>query len=146
MSTQLHLHRGPLADVFDRLEWPMMALRPAWGHSMRAEDYYHNGRYVLRVELPGLDPQQDIDLTVSGSTLTVWAERHHDNERCHHSEFRYGTFQRAFTLPAGADDRHIQAIYSHGILEVTVALRPAAQDSGAHRRIPVMTDHHIQPT
>jgi HSP20 family protein len=146
MSTQLHLQRGPLADVLDWLDWPLLALRPGSGHSMRAEDYHHNGRYILRVELPGVDPDRDIDLTMSGTTLTVRAERRHDDERRHHSEFRYGKFERSFPLPARADDRHIQAIYSHGILEITVGLRPAAPDSGGHRRIPVMTDHHIQPT
>ena len=51
-------------------------------------------------------------------------ERVADDERRHHSEFRYGKFERSFPLPASADDRHIQAIYSHGILEITVGLRP----------------------
>jgi hypothetical protein len=43
-------------------------------------------------------------------------------------------------------ERQIQAVYSHGILEITVGLREVAADRDAPRRIPVLTDHHIQPT
>jgi HSP20 family protein len=146
MSTQLHWQRGPLADVFDWLDWPLMALRPASGHSMRAEDLHENGRYVLRVEVPGVDPEHDIDLMVSGGNVTVKAERRHDDERRHHSEFRYGKFERSFALPSNADERQVQAIYSHGILEITVGLRKTAADRDAPRHISVMVDHHIQPT
>jgi HSP20 family protein len=145
MSTQMHQVRGPLADIYDWLEWPLMALRPGAGHLMRAEDYHHGHEYVLRVEIPGVDPEKDIDLTAADGVITVKAERHKDGERRHHSEFQYGHFSRSFALPANADESRIMAVYSHGILEICVCLTHAAPKH-AEQRIPVKVDHHIRPS
>jgi HSP20 family molecular chaperone IbpA len=40
------------------------------------EDGVKDGYYVLRAELPGVDPEKDIDVTVSGGVLTIKAEKH----------------------------------------------------------------------
>jgi pyruvate/2-oxoacid:ferredoxin oxidoreductase beta subunit len=73
------------------------------------------------------------------------SQRRKDNQRRHHCEFRYGMFTWSFALPANADDSHIQAIYSHGILEVTIGLQQQAAQQ-ARRHIQVMADHYIKPT
>lgn len=144
MSTQMHLVRGPLAGVYDWLEWPLMAMRPGNGHLLRAEDYYDDGQYVLSVEVPGVDPEKDIDLSVADGVLTIKAERPKDGARRLHSEFQYGHFGRSFALPANADETRIMAIYSHGVLQVSVGLsNSAAQYERQH--IPVRVDHHISP-
>ena len=122
MSMQMHLVRGPLAGVYDWLEWPLMAMRPGTGHLMRAEDYHEGDQYVLRVEIPGVDPEKDIDLTAADGVLTVKADRRKDGERRHHSEFQYGHFGRSFALPANADESRIMAVYSHGNLQISVGL------------------------
>lgn len=138
-------YRGPFVDIIDWFESPWTVLRPAGGHPMRVEDYVHDGYYMVRAELPGVDPEKDIELTVSKGVLTITATRHEEAEGKHRSEFRYGTFTRSITLPAGADEDHIQASYDYGVLEVTIKLRDqAAQD--AHRRIPVALNQHINPT
>ena len=40
---------------------------PIWtlldGHMIRVEDHSDKGRYTLRAELPGVDPEKDIDIT-----------------------------------------------------------------------------------
>ena len=136
---------GPFGDMIDWLEAPWTVLRPITGHPIRVEDFIENGKYVIRAELPGVDPEKDLDVTVSDGILTINAERREESTGKHHSEFRYGTFSRSVTLPAGADEEHVGARYGHGILEVTV--KPA--DKGADkpsREIPVRQDQHIKPT
>ena len=133
---------GPFEEIFDWLESPLALVRPA-SHSMRVEDFVQDDRYVLRAELPGMDPEKDIDVTVSGGVLTIRADRLDETEGAHRSEFRYGAFTRSLPLPANADEAHIQASYGSGILEVDVPLKEA---DDAQRRIPIMADQHIKPT
>jgi HSP20 family protein len=133
---------GPFEEIFDWLESPLALVRPA-SHSMKVEDFVQDDRYVLRAELPGMDPEKDIDVTVSGGVLTIQADRLDETEGAHRSEFRYGAFTRSLPLPANADEAHIQASYGSGILEVDVPLKEA---DDAQRRIPIMADRHIKPT
>lgn len=135
---------GPFTDVFDWLEPPWAMLRPEGSHPMRVEDYVKDGTYVIRAELPGVDPEKDIEVTVSKGVLTITAHRQEETEGKHRSEFRYGAFTRSVTLPEGADEEHIQASYDMGILEVVVKIRDHADD--APRRVPVRLTKHIKPT
>ena len=138
-------YRGPLGDVADWLEAPWAVLRPMTGHPMRVEDFVRDGSYVIRAELPGVDPEKDLTVTVANGILTIKAERREEAIGKHHSEFRYGTFSRSVTLPASADESHIEATCSHGVLEVTAKL--AEKGTGtAGRNIPVRQDQHIKPT
>jgi HSP20 family protein len=138
-------NRGPLGDMIDWLEAPWTVLRPITGHPIRVEDFVEDGNYVVRAELPGVDPEKDLEVTVSDGILTIKAERRDESNGKHHSEFRYGTFSRSFTLPTGADEEHVAALYGHGILDVTVKLADKRPDKPG-RRIPVRLDQHIQPT
>ena len=90
---------------------------------MRCEEYVEGDRFLLRVELPGIDPERDVELTVSSGVLTVRAERRHERrERAHRSEFFYGLLARTFVLPRGADENAVTATYRDGVLEVRVPL------------------------
>ena len=137
-------YRGPLGEMVDWLEAPWAVLRPVTGHPMRVEDFVRDGNYVIRAELPGIDPEKDMTVTVAGGILTIKAERREEETGKHHSEFHYGTFSRSITLPTSADEDHIEATYSHGVLEVTVNLAEKASDSGG-RKIPVRQNQHIKP-
>jgi HSP20 family molecular chaperone IbpA len=138
-------YRGPFVDIFDWLESPWTVLRPVSNPPMRVEDYVKDGRYVVRAELPGIDPEKDLEVTVSKGVLTISANRHEETEGKHRSEFRYGAFARSIALPAGADEERIQASYDLGVLEVVVSIKD--QEAGkAHKRIPVMLNKHIKPT
>jgi len=146
MSTLTRRDRGPFGDMFDWLEAPWAMLRPASGHLMRVEDFVSDdGSYVIRAELPGIDPEQDVEVTVAQGVLTIKAERREEESGKHHSEFHYGTFSRSVTLPPTADEDHIDAVYAHGILEVTVRLadKDAAESA---RKIPVRQHQHIKPS
>jgi HSP20 family molecular chaperone IbpA len=138
-------YRGPLAEMFDWLEAPWTLLRPASGHPMRVEDFVRDGSYVIRAELPGIDPEKDVEVTMADGLLTIKAERREEVSDKHHSEFHYGTFSRSVTLPAGADEENVRAVYGHGILEVTVRLAKDAADKTV-RKIPVKQHQHIKPT
>lgn len=90
------------------------------------EEYLSDGRYTVRFELPGIDPQHDLDLSVDAGVLTVQAQRHSCAAARYHSQFRYGAFCSHVTLPAGADQGGIAATYRNGVLEVSVTLAARA--------------------
>ncbi len=121
-------------DVFDWLESPLTALSSFTAPPFRIEDYVQNNRYIVHADLPGLDPDKDIEITVADGTLTIHAERHEEHRDMHRSEFHYGTLTRTLRLPAGVDTEDVKARYDRGILEVSVAM-PEAKPVG--RRVTV---------
>jgi HSP20 family protein len=122
MSTLMRRDSRPFVDLFDWMDSPMTMFRPLLGQGMRMEDYVTHEHYVVRAELPGIDPDKEVDVSVSDGILTIRAERKEEEVDKTHSEFRYGVFSRRIVLPADADDEHIQASYDQGILEVVVDL------------------------
>lgn len=132
---QLERRHPRFPDLFDMFDEPWAPLLPfTSGRPFRVEDYIQDGDYVLRAELPGLDPEKDVEVSVEGRTLTIHAERREEHKEAHHCEFRYGSLSRSVTLPEGADTEHITAGYDKGILQVTVPLPKAEAES---RRIQV---------
>jgi HSP20 family molecular chaperone IbpA len=93
------------------------------GNPIRLEDRVTDTEYTLRAELPGLDPEKDVQITVANGVLTIHAERREQTQTQHRSEFRYGAFQRSVRLPGNADEEAVRAHFSQGILEITVPLR-----------------------
>ncbi|MEU4424773.1 Hsp20/alpha crystallin family protein [Actinoplanes sp. NPDC024001] len=105
-------------DMTDWLEVDLPRPLPA----IRFEDRITDKEYVLRAELPGLDPEKDVQITALHGVLTVKAERREESTGPSRSEFRYGMLHRSVRLPAGADEAAITAVYDKGILEITVPL------------------------
>jgi len=101
---------------------------------LRLEDEMKDGRYVVRAEIPGVDPATDIHITVRDGQLSIRAERSEKKDFDGRSEFSYGSFVRTVSLPAGADEDDIQATYDKGILTVSVAV---SEQKPAERRIQV---------
>ena len=97
--------------------------------SFRVEEVTRDNRYVIRAELPGLDPEKDIEVTVEGRTLTIRAERRQKDSGPYRSEFRYGSLTRMVRLPARVDPQDVTARYEKGVLEVSVPLREVTQES-----------------
>src|SRR5690348_3912845 len=108
-------------DIFAWLDGPFVS-RPVAAQPMPMEEHIANGRYVVRAELPGMDPAKDMEVSVAKGILTVRAERHEQMQGQHRSEFGYGTFTRHIPLPVTADATDIKATYHWGILEVSVGL------------------------
>ena len=114
---------------------PWMGLHPMFeSHVIRLEDETEDGHYVVRAELPGIDPAKDLDITVRDGRLTIKAERTEKEESKGRSEFSYGSFVRSVTLPPGADEDDITATYDKGILTVSVTV---AEAQPAEKRIEV---------
>ena len=111
-------------------------LRPFFdSHLVRLEDEMKEGVYEVRAELPGVDPVEDIEVTVRDGQLTIKAERTQTSESNAHSEFSYGSFSRTVSLPTGADEDDINATYDRGILTVTV---PLSEDHPTEKRVEVI--------
>ena len=127
--------RAVFPDLADWLESPWTGPPPfLTGQVFRLEEAIRDDRYVVRAELPGLDPENDIEVTVEGRILTIRAERRQqDNGPCR-SEFRYGSLARAVRLPARVDAADLAARYDKGVLEVSVPVREVKQEG---TRIPV---------
>jgi len=124
--------RLPGPQFPDLREWidpfGLMDLRPKLDfHPIRIEDVFEGDSYLLRAELPGIDPQQDVEIIVSDGTLTILAERSADKHDKRHTEFRYGAFSRAIRLPQGAKEDKVHASYNDGILTVTVPITQPAK-------------------
>lgn len=123
-------------DLLDWLESPWPAVLPfGSAQTFRVEDYTEDGKYMIRAELPGVDPEKDLEVTVEPGTLTIHADRHEETRQDRHSEFRYGSLTRTVTLPEGADPDKITASYDKGILKVTIPAPDGAKSAG--RRIAV---------
>jgi len=134
-----------LAEIFGWLEPPYALLHPFAGQPMPIEERVENGRYVVRAEMPGIDPEKQAEVTLARGILTIHAERD-SAENSPHSEFHYGSFTRHVALPESADERDIEACYDSGIIEVSVGLKAKDDAEPGGRRIPVRLNQHIDPT
>ena len=115
-----------------------MGVRPHLeSHLIRLEDEMEDGHYVVRAELPGIDPAKDVKIIVHNGRLTITAERSEKKESKGRSEFSYGSFTRSVTLPAGTNEDDVKATYDKGILTVSVAV--SEQAAPAEKIIPVQT-------
>jgi len=146
---------GPMPQAFPRVidlrdslpritEWLEQLLGaeielPAMPRALRIEQFTENGDMVVRAEIPGIDPEKDVEITLDDGQLRIAGERRQVEQREDggiHSEFFYGKFLRTIDVPAGVAKENIHAKYREGILEVRVG--HAAQTPGG--RIPVATD------
>jgi HSP20 family protein len=115
--------------------------RPAWeidrwvkqgvfnGFSPAAEIAKDGDDAVIRVELPGVDVEKDVNVEVDRGQLVIRGERRDERSESSDgrtlSEVRYGSFRRTFKLPAHVTSDAISASYDAGVLTVRVA--------GAHK-------------
>ncbi|MCD9197997.1 Hsp20/alpha crystallin family protein [Aeromicrobium wangtongii] len=112
--------QGPFTDLVDWFETEMRHVGVA--PSVPVEDYTEDDQYVVRAELPGVDPDKDVTVTVEGDVLTIHGERREEKKDKNRQEHRYGSFTRQVRIPrAAADD--VKASYADGILEVRVPLK-----------------------
>jgi HSP20 family protein len=128
---------APLTELFDWFNsgWPAIADWPHdGGRALRIEDHLDEDRYVVRAEIPGVDPDKDVEITVDDGVLTISAERREEIKEKGRSEFHYGSFLRRVSLPPGSKEEQLEARYQDGILEVTV---PIGATKATRHTIPV---------
>ena len=126
--------RSEMDRLFDRFGFPSLRrvfdIEPAWrsassfSFSVPAIDMSEDEKaYKISAELPGIDAKA-IDLSLSGDMLVLNGEQRQGKEEkdknYHYSERAYGSFQRAFDLPASDDRDKVAADFSKGVLTITL--------------------------
>ncbi|MGB9112156.1 MAG: Hsp20/alpha crystallin family protein [Acidimicrobiales bacterium] len=134
-------------ELFDRFfdDWARwMPFRRPWAFGrdvmgddiIRVDEMRDGDTLVVHAELPGIDPDKDVELTVSDGMLNIVAERReqeqHRGKGYRRRELRYGSFSRSLPLPSGVSESDITATYKDGILEVRI---PAPKESAT--RVPI---------
>lgn len=86
--------------------------------------------YLFKADLPGVK-ENDLEVTVSGSRLTIKGKREEEKkqetETFYAYERTYGSFTRAFTLPEGCDGAKAHAELKDGVLTLLVPKTAEAQ-------------------
>jgi HSP20 family protein len=105
---------------------------------LKVDEFTEGNQIVVRAELPGVDPDKDVDVSISDGRLCIRAERRQEDRsegrNYRRSEIRYGSFSRVLPLPPEADESDVQANYKDGILEVRA---PLATSSTHSSRVPI---------
>lgn len=127
-----------LENQFNRLfEGPsngdVLTTPPANGWFPLADVYESDKEFVVKVELPGVDPK-DVDVRIEQNHLTVRGERRsensHDKDDYHRIERHFGAFSRTLALPLSVDADKTHAGFKAGVLEITL---PKAEDSKSRK-------------
>jgi HSP20 family protein len=91
--------------------------------------YDAGDRYVLTAQLPGITAG-DIELTITGETLTMRGERKRSegikDDQYRRQERPMGRWSRTVMLPNRVDGGGVSASFAHGILTVNL---PKAEDA-----------------
>jgi HSP20 family protein len=131
MNTLTRRRGNPITELLSWLDAEQgVSLAPA----IRVEDFVEDDTYVLRADLPGIDPDTDVDISLDGDVLTIQGERREEIKERHRQELHYGSFLRSVHLPGSPGEGDVTASYVDGVLEVRV---PRASGAGQARHIPV---------
>jgi HSP20 family protein len=118
--------------------WPSLSRDTTWPRlldafdvdELRVEEFRDGDNMVVRVDMPGIDPERDVALTVENGILHIRTERRDTEQEArrdfYRSEIRYGTYERTLPLPTGATTDDIKATYTDGVLELRVPVPPGA--------------------
>ena len=120
----LQREMGRLLESFE----PLNSLRVQRGYP--AVNLYDAGdRYVLMAQVPGMLPE-DLDLSITGDTLTMKGERKRaegvSDETYRRQERPFGRWSRVVTLPDRVHSADVSASFADGILTVEL---PKAEDA-----------------
>jgi HSP20 family protein len=106
--------------------------------SPRIEALQEGNEFVIRAELPGMDPDQII-VDISDDAVTIHGERREQRREQREgaivSEIVYGEFNRVIPLPEGVIADSATAVFTNGILEVRMPAPPSEVSRG--RRLDV---------
>ncbi|MGC4112068.1 MAG: Hsp20/alpha crystallin family protein [Nocardioides sp.] len=130
MTTVARRHSNPITEVLSWFDTDVpFAFRTDGTPLVRIEDYVEDGTYVVRAEVPGLDPEKDLAVTVTDHVLSIRGERHEEQRDKRHHEISYGEFIRSVRLPEHTRTDEVTASYTDGLLEVRVPVE--AEPAGA---------------
>lgn len=91
------------------------------------------GELIIAAELPGVDPESDLEITLGDAYLTIKGEKTQDRDLTEVDRYvrerRYGRFVRRVPVPEGVSADDIEAGYDKGVLTIKVSLRRDAAGS-----------------
>lgn len=143
MAKKSELERIGLADLLDfwnpsTFGMPGRLRRLADEAAIKVEEYREDETLVIKADIPGIDPDNDVEMTIADGVLNLRAERREEKETSdrdyRRTEIRYGAFSRSLTLPPGASEKDVTATYKDGVLEVRV---PIKTEAAAAKAIPI---------
>jgi HSP20 family protein len=85
-------------------------------------------------ELPGMD-EKDLDVSLHDGMLTLKGEKQSESNTAVYTERWHGQFQRSLPIGPDVDPDKVSASFKNGVLTVTLAKRPEAQQQV--KRIPI---------
>jgi HSP20 family protein len=100
-----------------------------------AEEFRDDNRLMIMADVPGLEPEKEISVSITSAILHIRAARI-DGVGVPESDLRDGSFTRDIRLPSGTDEGNVTARYNDGVLEVRAPMRDV---SGVARVVPVTT-------
>jgi len=100
-----------------------------------AEEFRDDEKFVIMADVPGLDPDREISVSITADVLHIRAGRA-DGSPTPESDLRDGSFSRDIRLPPGTDERRVSATYIDGVLAVRAPMR---ERSDTTRAVPVTT-------
>jgi HSP20 family protein len=94
------------------------------GEVLHVDEFVEDEVIVVRAELPGIDPERDLEVDVADDILRISAERAEDASlatRAYlHRELARGSARRVLPMPSGTRADTVLATYRDGVLEVPV--------------------------
>lgn len=83
-----------------------------------------DNQYLLEIAVPGMD-KKDFEIEIQNDLISISSiskqeKEVNDNLNYNRQEFNYNSFHRTFSLPKEVDQSKIKAIYSNGILTITL--------------------------
>ena len=124
----------PLADLFDWFDTGLSTRGMGLAPYLHVEDYLEGDTYIVRADLPGIDPDKDVTVSIEGDVLTISGERREEIKEKNRSEMHYGSFTRSIGLPRDVTADDVKATYTDGVLEIRV---PIGSPERAATTIPV---------
>ena len=102
---------------------PGSMLMPFDGNNLAVDMIETKDDVVVKASVPGIKPE-DIDISLSGDTLTIKGETKSEEkvEKANYirQERRFGAFQRTLSLPTTVEADKAKAEFEHGVLTLTL--------------------------
>lgn len=99
-----------------------------------------NGTLKVTAELPGIDPEKDVEITIEGDVLLIRGTKTATEEVTEKDRYlrerHFGSFERRIPMPDGVNPDSIKATYDKGVLTVRVPMPKEAETMV--RKIPII--------
>lgn len=92
----------------------------------------NDNEIIIEAELPGME-EKDVEVSIRNGLLTIKGEKRveeaKEQDDCHITERRHGSFQRSLRMPDTIDEDKIDASLEKGVLHLKLAKKPEAVSS-----------------